>query len=130
LDALNQVQHTLTGYQLTPIIATMISRRSSDPAKNLLNALIIQNWRATTSAAINDIAEMPALGADGANAGTGCFFGDYTHLTGPGTGTCYNGLSGYSVVAKTVTDTINYIDGGTLANPQVVRNAEAGRFHR
>ncbi len=100
------------------IQATMISRTAQDANKNLINAAEIQNWRQLGLAAINDPAEIPALGANGAYANTNCFQSDGTHLLGPGTTpVCTNGQSSYSIYAQTFTDTINYLDGSTPASP-------------
>jgi hypothetical protein len=104
------------------IIGTMISRGSStgDSEKNALNALIRANWPATFDA-LDDLAAIPALGADGAyaNSDATCFNGDMVHLLPAGSGTCYNSLSGYPTVGWNAARVINIMDGTTDSNPTV-----------
>lgn len=103
------------------IVATMIDRGGESADKNALNVLIRGNWKQAGFDYLNDLAEVPGLGADGAAANTACFNGDQTHLTGPGTGTCATvgatDLSGYGVVAALASNAINSMDGSTSSNP-------------
>lgn len=103
-----------------PIVATMISRNGYDTGKNSLNAVIRNGWQKDGFAALDDLAEIPAIGADGAYATTACFQADKTHLTGPGAGTCNNSLSGYSVAANGLGTIINMLDGYNETNPHTV----------
>ena len=102
-----------------PVIATMISRTGQDTNKNALNALIRAGWQTAGFAALNDLAAVPVLGADGANTNTACFNSDKVHLTTPGAGTCLNSVGGYGVVAQQVTKVVNILDGSTASNPTV-----------
>ncbi len=116
-------------------VATMIDRGGTGnpfiTKKNALNALIRANWKTSGAFdALNDVAEIPALGADGASANStagnsGCFFGDDIHLVGPGAGTCatlvVNGaasaLSGYGLIGQLVSNTVNTLDGSSQTAP-------------
>lgn len=105
------------------VYTTMISRVNNDTMKDTINPLLINNWRQMGLTALNDIAEIPGLGADGAYANTssvtGCFNADQIHpsILTPGPPNCANGHSGYAIYAQSHTDTQNYIDGSTFANP-------------
>jgi len=99
----------------TPIIATMISRTGLDTEKNELNALIRAGWQQAGFAALNDLAEYPALGADGAYANGTYFYTDGIHLTGPN-GEC-DLSSGYSIVCHAVSNIVNLLDGSTARSP-------------
>ena len=112
------------------VVATMLSRTNSsgayqayDTYKDNLNALIRANWRQAGFDGLNDLAEVAAIGADGANTTTACFNADHIHLTGPGTGTCATigstALSGYGIVAALASNAINSLDGSSAANPTV-----------
>ncbi len=119
------------------IVATMIDRGGSGnqfiAKKNALNALLRSSWKASGAFdALNDIAAIPALGADSASANTtaantGCFFSDGIHLVGPGSGSCatvvVNGaataLSGYGLVGQLVSNAVNTLDGSSQGAPDV-----------
>lgn len=102
------------------IVATMVDRLSQDVKKNAVNALIRANWR-KYFAALNDVAAIPSLGADGSatSPGGACFLAGGIHLTPVGAGTCYNSLGGYGVIAAQAGKVINILDGSTLDNPTV-----------
>ena len=123
-------------YGARTIAATMIDRGGSSNTmianKNALNSIIRSNWKTSGAFdALNDFAEVAALGADSASANAtgsgGCFAADLVHLAGPGAGTCttlyVNGsasaLSGYGAVAQLVSNAVNTLDGSTLTNPDV-----------
>ncbi len=118
------------------IVATMIDRNGSNNSllsqKNALNTIIRANWRSSGAFdALNDIAAIPALGADSASAnvttGTGCFANDKVHLVGPGAGSCASlvvsgtttTLSGYGLVAQTVSNAVNTLDGSSQTAPDL-----------
>ncbi len=119
------------------IVATMIDRGgSSNPfiaKKNALNTLMRASWKTSGAFdALNDVAEVAALGADGASANstasnTGCFFSDNIHLVGPGSGNCatlmVNGtataLSGYGLAGQLVSNAVNTLDGSSQWAPDV-----------
>lgn len=104
------------------IVATMISRTGQDSNKDGLNAYLRQQWHGFADA-LDDLAAVPNIGADGAYANTAspaCFNSDNIHLTGPsGTGTCMGSLTGYAFVGKQVGRLINMLDGTTLDDPTV-----------
>ena len=120
------------------IVATMIDRGGSGNSfiakKNALNTLVRGNWKSSGAFdALDDIAEVPTLGADGASANSaggnsGCFYTDQIHLVGPGAGTCgslvMNGaasaLSGYGLVAQLVSNVVNTLDGSSQSAPDIV----------
>ncbi len=105
-----------------PILATMISRGSCDANKNALNLLLRQHAQ-ELGAWIVDLGAIASIGADGASATTACFNSDQTHLTGPAasSGTCGSVTNGgYGLVAQTVGNILNLIDGSTSANPQAL----------
>lgn len=124
-------------YGARTAVATMLDRGGSGNSminsKNALNALIRSGWKSSGAFdALNDLAEVPALGADGASANTsavstGCFSTDKVHLVGPGSGNCatlfVNGsasaLSGYGIVAQLASNAVNTLDGSTQTNPDV-----------
>ncbi len=117
------------------VVATMIDRGGSGNGyaanKNKLNTIVRARWKSSGAFdALNDLAELPALGADGASANTstastGCYSTDKVHLMGPGAGTCatvfVNGsgsaLSGYGLVAQLTSNAVNTLDGSTQSNP-------------
>lgn len=119
------------------VVATMIDRGGSGNgmvnSKNALNALIRGGWKSSGAFdALDDLAELPALGADGASentsaAATGCFSTDKVHLVGPGSGNCatvyVNGspvaLSGYGLVAQLTSNAVNTLDGSSQTSPDV-----------
>jgi hypothetical protein len=112
-----------------PVVGTMISRTGLDTQKNALNALIRANWQQSSFGALDDIAAVPGLGADGANTNVNCFSGDHIHLNGPGAGSCYNSLSGYGVVGANLGNLVNSLDGSTASNPTITAsNAYAQTF--
>ncbi len=104
------------------IVATMISRIGQDSNKDSLNGWLRLQWHGFADA-LNDLAAVPNIGADGAYANTSspaCFNSDNTHLTGPsGTGSCMGTLTGYAFVGKQVGRLINMLDGATLDDPTV-----------
>ena len=114
-----------------PVISTMISRSGNDTHgntldadKNLLNGLIRAGWKQAGFAALDDVAAIPALGADGAHANTtspACFYSDQVHLTGGGAGgivgSCFNSLTGYGAVGAQAAKVINILDGSTKDAP-------------
>ena len=124
-------------YGARTVVATMIDRGGAGNSmvgnKNGLNALIRSNWKSSGAFdALNDLAEVAALGADGSSEntssnGTGCFSPDKVHLAGPGTGNCatlyVNGnattLSGYGLVAQLASNAVNTLDGSTQTSPDV-----------
>ncbi len=124
-------------YGARTVVATMIDRGGTGnnmiSSKNALNALIRAGWKSSGAFdALNDLAEIAALGADGASQNTsanntGCFNTDKVHLAGPGSGTCatiyVNGaataLSGYGIVAQLASNAVNTLDGSTASNPDV-----------
>ncbi|MGI4854494.1 MAG: SGNH/GDSL hydrolase family protein [Janthinobacterium lividum] len=124
-------------YGARTVVATMIDRGGTGNglinSKNALNTLIRSRWKSSGAFdAMNDLAELPALGADGSSqntstAATGCFSVDKVHLVGPGAGTCatvyVNGsasaLSGYGLVAQLVSNSVDTLNGSSQANPDV-----------
>jgi hypothetical protein len=110
-------------YGARSIIATMISRGGWDASKNALNALIRANYKQAGFDYLNDIAAVPALGADGAYSNSVCFTSDAIHLTGPGPGACGSiegiGLTGYGIVEQLSENAVNTMDGSTMTNPDV-----------
>jgi trimeric autotransporter adhesin len=95
-----------------PIVATMISRYQLDAEKNQLNALIRAGWQQAGFAALDDLAAIPEIGADGAYANLTYFVGDGTHLTGPN-GVC-DMSSGYSIVCNAVSSVVNQLDAAVV----------------
>lgn len=103
-------------------VSTIISNSGFETQREALNVFIRAGWR-SVFAALDDLAAVPALGADGANTDTNCFLGDKVHLTGPGAGTCYNSLTGYSVAATQTAKIVNLLDGSTVDNPTFTTSA-------
>ena len=104
------------------IVSTMTGRTSQDINKNGLNALIRSGCPQIGCDYVNDVAEVPALGADAATPNAACFQ-DTVHMTGPGAGTCATvsgvALSGYGVIAALNSNAINTLDGSTQAAPDI-----------
>lgn len=95
-----------------PIVATMISRNGLEAQKNALNALIRAGWQQAGFAAIDDLAAIPQIGADGAYADRTYFVADGIHLTGPN-GSC-DMSSGYSIVCNAVSGVVNQLDAAAV----------------
>ena len=99
---------------------TVPSRTGVDAARDAVNAVYRAN-AAGSGGVLIDIAAIPQLGADGANANTACFASDRVHLSGPasGAGSCLGTLTGYGVLAKYVSNAINEAEGSNQASPDV-----------
>ncbi len=99
---------------------TLPSRSGTDAARDAVNVLYRANT-AASGAVLVDIAAIPQLGADGANANAACFNSDRIHLTGPvdGAGSCMGTLTGYGVLAKYVANAINEAEGSSQGSPDV-----------
>jgi hypothetical protein len=99
-----------------------MSHGGGDAMKNAQNALIRTGCPIIGCDYVNDVAEVPAIGANGASATTACFQ-DGVHLTGPGAGTCATisgtALSGYGIIAALASNAINTLDGSRKTAPDV-----------
>lgn len=114
-------------YGVRILTSTMIDRNGlggTDAMKNAYNPYARTHWQGVFDGFI-DIAEVPALGADGAATTNQpqCYQADATHLvnsTGIG-GTCATigttALSGYGIYAYLVSGVINALNGSTSSNP-------------
>ena len=99
-----------------PIVATMISRQNLEVQKNGLNALIRAGWQAEGFAALDDLAAIPDIGADGAWANLTYFQTDGVHLTGPN-GKC-DQSNGYAIVCNAASGVINALDAHSERLPR------------
>jgi hypothetical protein len=102
-----------------PVISTIPSNSSTDSQRQTLDALIRANWQTAGFAALDDEAAIPGLGATGAYTNTACFNSNQTHLSGPGAGSCYNSLTGYSLLAWNLGRVVDIMDGSTDGAPTV-----------
>jgi len=91
-----------------PILATMISSVGHDAVRDQLNVLIYAGWQQAGFVALDDLAAIPQLGADGAYQNTLYFQADGTHLTGPN-GVC-DTSTGYGIVCANLSAVINQLD--------------------
>ena len=87
-------------------VLTMISRTGQDSGKNLLNALLRQNWPQFADGLV-DVAANPNIGADGASANGTYFFTDGIHLL----------TAGDTIVAGIASNAVNAYYGNTVVSP-------------
>lgn len=93
------------------ILVDMIDRSGEDANKDTLDTLMRNNWKASGAFdAFADVAEVPALGADGASSDPTYFAGDGIHPAS----------AGQQLYAGVVTNAVNYLDGYSASNPHVV----------
>jgi hypothetical protein len=98
-------------------VATMISRGGNDSSgtvtldhdKNVLNALILSQWKQAGFSGVLPFGESTQIGADGTNAGA-CFQTDHIHLVQA----CQN------LLFPLASNAYNYVFGSTASNPHVV----------
>jgi hypothetical protein len=98
-----------------PILATMISAQGHDAVRDQLNTLIYAGWQQAGFAALDDLAAIPQIGADGAWSNTLYFQDDGVHLTGPN-GEC-NMSTGYGIVCSNLSAVINQLDAAAAPKP-------------
>ena len=97
-----QTAHSL-GYKVIAI--PMISRNALDTIKNTYDGQFRATWQQYADG-FADVANDPALGADGANTNTTYFAVDKTHLT----------ATGYALVGTYVTNAYNKLYGSTATS--------------
>lgn len=97
-----------------PILATMISLNGFDKQRDQLNQLIYAGWQNAGFAALDDLAAIPQIGADGAYANPTYFTDDGVHLTGPN-GAC-DMTTGYGIVCNSLSKVINQLDAEAPQN--------------
>lgn len=93
------------------VLVTMMDRGGEDANKDALNTLERQHWKSSGAFdAIADIGEIPQLGADGVS-------GNATYFV---TGAIHPTSAGQQLYAGGISNSINYLDGYSSGNPNVV----------
>lgn len=91
-------------------LMTMLSRNGFDTNKDALDSLILEQYKAWGAEGVIDDAASPPIGADGASLNTTYFNNDKTHPTN----------AGHALIAAAYSNTLNYYNGYTVANPNVI----------